>query len=482
MKPIHRFAPSLLLLAAACSPSSGGDGDDTTARAEGAAASGTTTAGDNSWSAQALDTGVDLSHLRQGAGAAGFPSDPIPAVTGEQPVALPASGPPGRIELAADDEETAHDFGDVLEGDSRTHVFRLKSSGNDPLIIQRLKPSCGCTAAEVDLLAADGSKSTYVWGEAIEPGTMLEVPTTINSAGRNGKMRTNVSIYSNDPASPYRLEVEADVVPVLVVEPLLLDFGKMTSSDRKEGTITVKTEVLDPFFLTLDADQVLSPLTVDVTPVDPDASGKAKVWELHVVLGPQTPEGIRRYPLKLITDVAAPTADDGHGHDHGPQPVGAAFRTAQANVQATVSGMIVANPNFVSLGLVAPGTRVDRSVRIESLDPEFKLSETMPIEVVSFTGEEFPYAEFFSFVVEPIAGQEGKAVDLTISLSGMPEDFQGSFGGSVRLKIAHPNKDLLEVRFSGVSRPGLPNQVQASPIGTGGGGTDGGGTGGGSDG
>lgn len=466
MKAIQRLTPPLLLLAAACSPASndGGGGE-----APGtSAAGGTETAqGGSAWSAETLDTGVDLSHLRkEGSQGAGFPStSATPASAADTPVALPASTPPGRIELAEEGMESSHAFGDILEGDSMTHLFQLRAAGENPLIIQRLKPSCGCTAAQVDLIAADGTRSTYVWGDPIQPGTLLEVPTTVNSAGRSGKMRTNVNIYSNDPASPFRLDVEADVVPVLVVEPMLLDFGKITSNERKEGRITVRSDVLDPFFLTLDQAQVLAPLEVELVPESPDASGKSTTWTLEVALGPGTPEGIRRYPLKLITDVAAPH-DDGHGH--GPAPATETFRTTQANIQATVSGMIVANPNFVSLGLVAPGTPVERSVRIESLDPAFALSEDMPIEVVSFTGDEFQHADQFSFDVSPVAGQEGQAVDLTITLAGMPEDFQGSFGGSVRMKIGHPSKDLLEIRFSGVSRPGLPAQPAGGGTGAGG--------------
>jgi hypothetical protein len=254
-----------------------------------------------------LDTGIDLSHLKPApaeAAAPGFPAQPETAVPA---AAAPApAGPPGALTLAEGEAETH--FGELLEGAKATKVFRLKSSGENPLVIDRVKPSCGCTAAEIQLVAADGTKALYELGQPIAVGSTCELEVSINTANRRGPFASSVSIYSNDPASPLRLQLAADVKAVLDVEPMNLDFGTLTSGDTKEGTFTISSSVLEPFQLTLDESRVVEPLSATLKPVDPDASCKSKTWELAVKLGPGTPEGMRRYPLRVVTDVPAAEA------------------------------------------------------------------------------------------------------------------------------------------------------------------------------
>lgn len=45
-------------------------------------------------------------------------------------------------------ETTEHDFGTITEGEKVTYTYKLKNTGDAPLIIQDAKPSCGCTAPD----------------------------------------------------------------------------------------------------------------------------------------------------------------------------------------------------------------------------------------------------------------------------------------------------------------------------------------------
>jgi len=38
-----------------------------------------------------------------------------------------------------------YDFGTVMEGEYVEHDFEFKNTGNEPLILKKVKPSCGCT-------------------------------------------------------------------------------------------------------------------------------------------------------------------------------------------------------------------------------------------------------------------------------------------------------------------------------------------------
>lgn len=42
----------------------------------------------------------------------------------------------------------SHDFGEVLQGTSLSHTFTFKNTGSTPLVLEKVKPSCGCTAVD----------------------------------------------------------------------------------------------------------------------------------------------------------------------------------------------------------------------------------------------------------------------------------------------------------------------------------------------
>ena len=43
-------------------------------------------------------------------------------------------------------KETVHDFGDIKEADGNViHKFEFTNTGSEPLIVQNVTPSCGCT-------------------------------------------------------------------------------------------------------------------------------------------------------------------------------------------------------------------------------------------------------------------------------------------------------------------------------------------------
>ncbi|MEZ4484127.1 MAG: DUF1573 domain-containing protein [Syntrophotaleaceae bacterium] len=49
-------------------------------------------------------------------------------------------------------ESPLHHFGKIAEGSTIEHTFRFQNSGDQPLVISKVRSSCGCTAA---LLSAE---------------------------------------------------------------------------------------------------------------------------------------------------------------------------------------------------------------------------------------------------------------------------------------------------------------------------------------
>ena len=80
--------------------------------------------------------------------------------------------------------ETSYNFGEIQQGESVTHDFILKNTGDADLIISAAKGSCGCTVPE--------------WPKTpIAKGEEATIKVTFNSAGKSGKQNKTVTLVSN---------------------------------------------------------------------------------------------------------------------------------------------------------------------------------------------------------------------------------------------------------------------------------------------
>jgi len=443
------------LLAVAC----GGDATSPGATTQDAADGGLTEADEHAGhdhganpSVTQLDTGYDLSKLNStstntGAGQTADVARRGPRQTGLTPATVARKGG-----IGIDRDEQLFQFGSVRQGESRVHVFELISDGDEPLIISGIKPSCGCTQAEVSIVNADGEAVPYEKNTEIPVGARFQLLTEVATDGKPaGPFAAQVSIYSNAPASPLNLRLEAEIEPILVIEPSpTVYFGRMTTADEAGETVTISSKSGEPFKLTL-VEETFAPfssyLGIGPTAIDPEADGRAAKWEIEVAIGPDTPMGMRNCPVRFATDI--PIA-----HPRYPNPDGSEqFHVAQINVQAQVTGMVHADPAFISFGLVRPGEVVERSLRIECHD-DFQLSADMPASLQGLQGQEFMYSDAFSISVAPV--EEGRLFELKLRIEGLPDEVNGSFGGILKVQVGHPWMDELTVRFSGVCRPGIP--------------------------
>jgi hypothetical protein len=96
--------------------------------------------------------------------------------------------------------ESAHDFGDIIQGDSVMHIFKFKNSGTSPLIISEVITTCGCTAPKFTK-------------EAVMPGKAGEILITYRSAGKQGLQNKIITILSNSTNTPVRLSIRVNVLP-----------------------------------------------------------------------------------------------------------------------------------------------------------------------------------------------------------------------------------------------------------------------------
>lgn len=93
----------------------------------------------------------------------------------------------------------------LSEGPLKASV-KIKNSGNQELIIQNVKPSCGCTTAPLDK-------------DRLKPGETATLDITLKIS-HGGNVSKSIRIASNDPKVPNKnLVIAADVVEMLKIEP-----------------------------------------------------------------------------------------------------------------------------------------------------------------------------------------------------------------------------------------------------------------------
>ena len=128
----------------------------------------------------------------------GLQNTPVHAPLTEQP-ALPDSSQFTSIEWLDADK----DYGKVSEGQKVEVAFRFKNSGEKPLVIYSVTPTCGCTAAEPPK-------------EPILPGQEGVIKGAFDSNGRTGTNNKSIRVRANtingmDHKLNFKVEVEKKV-------------------------------------------------------------------------------------------------------------------------------------------------------------------------------------------------------------------------------------------------------------------------------
>lgn len=97
--------------------------------------------------------------------------------------------------------DTQHDFGTFKEEAGRqTFDFFVTNTGKEPLVIQNVVASCGCTTPE--------------WTKApIPPGAKGKVTAIYDPAGRPGQFNKTLNVYTNSKPEVVVLIIKGEVIP-----------------------------------------------------------------------------------------------------------------------------------------------------------------------------------------------------------------------------------------------------------------------------
>lgn len=84
-------------------------------------------------------------------------------------------------------DQTTFDYGTIKPSSDGTRFFTVTNTGDKPLVISNVKPSCGCTIPEFSI-------------DPIMPGKSAKIKVGYNTA-INGQFMKNIEVYSNDPVN-----------------------------------------------------------------------------------------------------------------------------------------------------------------------------------------------------------------------------------------------------------------------------------------
>ena len=256
---------------------------------------------------------------------AAAPTEKAKPVAPARKEALPKrEGPQPKIVFT----EKEYDFGEVKGVDRIEHIYKFHNEGKADLKIDKVKTSCGCTAA---LLSA----------KVIPPGKEGEIKTTFTFGRRQGKQTKHIYVSSNDPDEPNeKLTLKGVIVPVVSVEPNNIYFRDPQKERKKKVTISQ----------TLDEELKLGEITthrnlVDTKLEEATGEGGKKLYTLEVSIKPDMEPGHYSDSVTIATN-----------YKDKPK--------INIPIRFNIRGDIEAIPSRVNLGALTPGQEVTRKLRI----------------------------------------------------------------------------------------------------------------------
>ena len=260
--------------------------------------------------------------------------------------------------------EEEWDFGKIKEDEKPVHIFIIKNTGKEELIISRVRSSCGCAAT---MLSSDNIKF----------GQSAELQITFNPTGYNGIVKKDIYIESNDPQLPTTkvtiiAEVESIPSPQAFFSDSQWDLGLISQGDLPSFTFIVENKgELDLIIYKIDASEYIQydteiPLTIlpgekqEVTFTYNSSQHELGEARESVRIYCNDP---RRKALSLrvngyIKEKAAPTISI--------SPVGASFNLTTNSEGETIGSFVLANLAEDGIKITSIKTSVDYLIPLVS--------------------------------------------------------------------------------------------------------------------
>lgn len=117
-------------------------------------------------------------------------------------------------------DKTTYEYGAIKPNSDGTRFFNVTNTGDKPLIISNVKPSCGCTTPEFSQ-------------DPILPGKSAKIKVGYNTAGV-GSFNKMIEVFSNDPVNSRSIIYIKGDVNANAPEPKVLTPAEQKAAAKAE--------------------------------------------------------------------------------------------------------------------------------------------------------------------------------------------------------------------------------------------------------
>lgn len=301
------------------------------------------------------------------------------------------------------------DFGGVPQGQRVTHEFEFKNSGNADLVIQRIAPSCGCTAVSTT-------------DNVIKAGETVKLKADFDTAGFSGSKTKTIDVFTSDLDMPQiSLVIRGTVLPSVTIDPPRLDFGELVpgageEAFRKEFSVDLASGT----DISVNSARVFSKyLTVE------KISTSDKTAKFAVLIDPKIPRGSLRE--RVVVELQG-----------GKRP-----GTLSIPVLGFVRGSVKISPATISVGIVEGKLPIERSAKVEN-------TSKTPLKILGITSS----SDAVRAEVKEI--QPGQAFVVKISVD--PAKINSDLRASIEVETDRKDEERLAINVFGVVPPQVSRQ------------------------
>lgn len=299
--------------------------------------------------------------------------------------------------------EKVFDFGTVTQGSKVSHDFTIRNLGTADLVVQRLVPACGCTAA---------SSSP----DPIKPGAESKIKVDFDTSGLAGEKLKTVRVFTNDFDNlNVVLSLKGSIEPDITVEPQSVFFEEVirgTPADKNTRVIEVRTRKGSNA-------KILGVSSFSRYLVVKDLPGTEEAKRFSVAINPEVPLGELRD--RVVIAVA-----------------GGKESTINVPVYAAVGQPLVLKPPQVSFGLIEGTEPISRAVHFENRGP-------IPVRVTGVHSE--------SALVEPTLKEIESGKNYVLQIRIDPKKISSDLRTTIRVKTDSELQPELALDVFGVLPP-----------------------------
>ena len=321
--------------------------------------------------------------------ASALAAPPVAPVT--KPVEATATKTAETPKPVVDIVKKIQDFGTVPKGEKIKAAFDVRNTGQAPLEINQVRPTCGCTVVN--------------FTRTIPPGGSGTINADVDTSAYTGPISKAVLVFTNDPATPQvNLVIKADVRSFIDVlpRPLVIFTNVLQGEAATQKLILASADGSNFKIEGVNASSGPYQLSYRELPEKervPDHKGSQ--WELTVTVPANAPEGMLNQ--KILVKTTSPKAPE-----------------VTINVTGAIRPVVQVIPPTIDFGTISSDALIGHNVLIinNRQGAELQLSDAK-VDNPNFTTEIIPLqaGQRFQVAVSVNAGTPKGAQNGTLTIA-----------------------------------------------------------------